>query len=174
RRARNSRLRLAVSPESSPVRAETVFSGSSGGCCARRFAENKRLSRIMARTVAARFIGTSVGGRDCNAANNLRTETIQRSRRTYSEGIAASLALRLKAARRRASTPYVQIVSGIFRSFGLTSYPGIRMLGLYVYPRNRKTAGIAAGHPGSADLAHADFWIAARPRDRARDPADVG
>src|SRR5277367_1593447 len=58
--------------------------------------------------------------------------------------------------------------------FRLTSYPDAVVFGLYVYPRCERTSRIAAGHPGSADSAHADFRRAARPRHRARHPTDVG
>src|SRR5437016_5979057 len=56
---------------------------------------------------------------------------------------------------------------------GLTSYPSERSVGLNVYPRRARTAGTAARHLGPADLAHADLWSAARPRHRARHPANV-
>src|SRR6267143_2416519 len=58
--------------------------------------------------------------------------------------------------------------------FRLTSYPEARIFGLYVYPRYKRTIGIAAGHTGSADLAQVDLWIAARARDRPRHPGNVG
>src|SRR2546429_5202882 len=58
-------------------------------------------------------------------------------------------------------------------ALGLTSYPSERSVGLNVYPRRARTAGTAARHLGPADLAHADLWSAARPRHRARHPANV-
>src|SRR5215469_7185781 len=58
--------------------------------------------------------------------------------------------------------------------FGLTTYPGVPMLGLYVYPRKPGSAGAPAGDPGSVDPSHADLRIAARPGHRARNPANVG
>src|SRR5580700_2825495 len=56
----------------------------------------------------------------------------------------------------------------------LTTYADGRILGLYVYPRHKRTIGIAAGHPGPADSSHAHLWITARARDRARHPGNVG
>jgi NAD(P)-dependent dehydrogenase (short-subunit alcohol dehydrogenase family) len=58
--------------------------------------------------------------------------------------------------------------------FGLTSYPEEQILGLYVYPRCKRTTGIAAGDTGSVDSAHTDLWIAARARDRTRHPGNLG
>jgi hypothetical protein len=56
----------------------------------------------------------------------------------------------------------------ILHSFGLTSYPNAGMLRLYVYPGSQRPPGTLARHPGSADPAHTDLWIAAWPRDRAQ------
>src|ERR1700675_3709131 len=57
--------------------------------------------------------------------------------------------------------------------FRLTSYPKACIVGSYVYPTRKRTIGIAAGHTGSADPPHADFWIAAWARNRTRHPGDI-
>src|ERR1700674_458303 len=57
--------------------------------------------------------------------------------------------------------------------FRLTSYPDARILGLYAYPRCEGTIGIAAGHAGFADPAHAHLRLAARARDRAGHPTNI-
>src|SRR5438132_10544429 len=58
--------------------------------------------------------------------------------------------------------------------FGLTTYLKARRLGLYVYPRGKRTAGAVAGHAGPAHLAHAGIRPAARAGHRAGHSTNIG
>src|SRR5438270_10276749 len=58
--------------------------------------------------------------------------------------------------------------------FGLTTYLKARMVGSYVYPRGKRTAGTAPRHAGPAHLAHAGIRPAARARHRAGHSTNIG
>src|SRR6476661_9598124 len=55
----------------------------------------------------------------------------------------------------------------------LTPYRSVGMLRLYAYPRSQTATGTFARHPGPADTAHVDLWLAAWPRDCASNSRNV-
>src|SRR5271157_5335515 len=58
-------------------------------------------------------------------------------------------------------------------AFWVDILPKVWILGLYVYPKGKRTAGTFARHAGPADPPHADLWPAARAGHWARHSADV-